>query len=83
MHQRMHRRQCFFCKRGLPSRDISANHMGAYFKYIVHVHTHTRTVNVWRDVTIIYVILKYAPYDWLKYRGMAIRAPAHAMKHCI
>ena len=23
-------------------------------------------------LTISYVILKYAPYDWLKYRGMAI-----------
>ena len=43
---------------------------GAYFKYIVHVHT--RTVNVCAMLMISYVILKYAPYDWLKYRGMAI-----------
>ena len=46
---------------------------GAYFKYIVHVHVHvhTRTVNVCAMLMISYVILKYAPYDWLKYRGMA------------
>ena len=37
---------------------------GAYFKYIVHVHVHVHD--------ILRVILKYAPYDWLKYRGMAI-----------
>ena len=40
------RARFFFCKRGLPSRDISAKSYGAYFKYIVHVHVHTRTVNV-------------------------------------
>ena len=41
---------------------------GAYFKYIihVHVHVHTRTVNVCAMLMISYVILKYAPYDWLK-----------------
>ena len=40
----------------------------AYFKYIihVHVHVHTRTVNVSAMLMISYVILKYAPYDWLK-----------------
>ena len=43
---------------------------GAYFKYIVQVHT--RTVNVCAMLMISYVILKYASYDWLKYRGMAI-----------
>ena len=32
----------------------------------VHVHVHTRTVNVCAMVMISYVILKYAPYDWLK-----------------
>ena len=37
---------------------------GAYFKYIIHVHT--RTVNVCAMLMISYVILKYAPYDWLK-----------------
>ena len=49
---------------------------GAYFNYIVHVHVHvhvhTRTVNVCAMLMISYLILKYAPYDWLKYRGMAI-----------
>ena len=30
------------------------------------------TVNVCAMLMISYVILKYAPYDWLKYRGMAI-----------
>ena len=30
----------------------------------VHVHVHTRTVNV--CAMLSYVILKYAPYDWLK-----------------
>ena len=32
----------------------------------VHVHVHTRTVNVCAMLMISYVILKYAPYDWLK-----------------
>ena len=32
----------------------------------VHVHVHTRTVNVCAILMISYVILKYAPYDWLK-----------------
>ena len=49
---------------------------GAYFKYNVHVCAMLMTS---------YAILKYAPYDWLKYRGMAIlvcrktnRSPARA-----
>ena len=33
----------------------------------IHVHVHTRTVNVCAMLMISYVILKYAPYDWLKY----------------
>ena len=58
-------RQFFFCKRGLPSPNVSANHMARILSTsYVHVHVHTRTVNV--CAMISYVILKYAPYDWLK-----------------
>ena len=32
----------------------------------IHVHVHTRTINVCAMLMISYVILKYAPYDWLK-----------------
>ena len=32
----------------------------------IHVHVHTRTVNVCAMLMISYVILTYAPYDWLK-----------------
>ena len=57
----------FFCKRGLPSPNISANHMARILSTsYVHVHVHTRTVNVCAMLMISYVILKYAPYDWLK-----------------
>ena len=58
----------FFCKRGLASPQYFSQSYGAYFKYIVHVHVyvHTRTVNVCAMLMISYVILKYAPYDWLK-----------------
>ena len=57
----------FFCKRGLPSPNISANHMARILSTsYVHVRVHTRTVNVCAMLMISYVILKYAPYDWLK-----------------
>ena len=57
----------FFCKRGLPSPNISANHMARILSTsYVHVHVHTRTVNVCAMLMISYVILKYTPYDWLK-----------------
>ena len=57
----------FFCKRGLPSPNISANHMARILSTsYVHVHVHTRTVNVCAMLMISYVVLKYAPYDWLK-----------------
>ena len=59
----------FFCKRELPSPNISVNHMARILSTsYVHVHVHTRTVNVCAmlHVIISYVILKYAPYDWLK-----------------
>ena len=57
----------FFCKRGLPLPNISANHMARILSTsYVHVHVHTRTVNVCAMLMISYVILKYAPYDWLK-----------------
>ena len=55
----------FFCKRGLPSPNISANHMARILS-TSYVHVHTRTVNVCAMLMISYVILKYAPYDWLK-----------------
>ena len=56
----------FFCKRGLPSRDISANHMArisstSYMYMCTYMY-----VNVCAILMIPYVILKYAPYDWLK-----------------
>ena len=55
------------------SGDISANHMARILSTSYkHVYVHTRTVNVCAMLMIAYVILKYAPYDWLKYRGMAI-----------
>ena len=61
------RARFFFCKRGLPSPNISANHMARILSTsYVHVHVHTRTVNVCAMLMISYVILKYAPYDWLK-----------------
>ena len=57
----------FFCKRGLPFPNISANHMARILSTsYVHVHVHTRPVNVCAMLMISYVILKYAPYDWLK-----------------
>ena len=57
----------FFCKWGLPSPNISANHMARILSTsYIHVHVHTRTVNVCAMLMISYVILKYAPYDWLK-----------------
>ena len=60
-------RDFFFCKRGLPSPNISANHMARILSTsYVHVHVHTRTVNVCAMLMISYVILKYASYDWLK-----------------
>ena len=67
METREIRRRFFFCKRGLPSPNISANHMARILSTsYVHVHVHTRTVNVCAMLMISYVILKYAPYDWLK-----------------
>ena len=69
-------RDFFFLQTRIAIPRYFSQSYGSYFKYIVHVHVHvhvhTRTVNVCAMLMISYVILKYAPYDWLKYRGMAI-----------
>ena len=56
----------FFCKRGLPSRDISANHMARILRW--------RRISLTsrKHLQYVYVHVKYAPHDWLKYRWMAI-----------
>ena len=48
------RTRFFFCKRGLPSPNISANHMARILSTsYVNVHMHTRTVKCLRDVNDI------------------------------
>ena len=59
-------RWIFFLQTRIAIPQYFSQSYGAYFKHIVHVHVHTRTVNVCAMLTISYVILKYAPYDWLK-----------------
>ena len=63
-------RRFFFCKRGLPSRDISANHMARILRWRRSIINIAQTFTV--RVCTCTMYLKYAPYDWLKYRGMAI-----------
>ena len=62
------RSRFFFLQTRIAIPRYFSQSYGAYFKYIihVHVHVHTRTVNVCAMLMISYVILKYAPYDWLK-----------------
>ena len=54
----------FFLQTRIAIPQYFSQSYGAY-QYI-HVHVHTRTVNVCAMLMISYVILKYAPYDWLK-----------------
>ena len=58
-------RRFFFLQTRIAIPQYFSQSYGAYFKHIGRT-VHTRTVNVCAMLMISYVILKYAPYDWLK-----------------
>ena len=57
----------FFLQTRIAIPQYFSQSYGAYFKYIVRTCTCAYTYcKCLRDVNVSYVILKYAPYDWLK-----------------